>query len=196
MKHVADAALSRHRAPDFVILAGLELMQLRKLSWLARAMFPELLALADHIDGKVSTSYAVLNALLRPDQPEAGPRLDAPTIKRLRGALDELVALRLVRIDRIKNEKAQGLFLRVPSRVGISASARKQGREQGRDRKPTDQALERPSAKRPPRTGQGTGQGAQEEKINSPTPQLSTAPQHVREHLAGLRKTLAAKHSR
>lgn len=192
MKHVGDASLSRHRAPDFLIVAGLELMQLRKLSWLARAMFTELLALADHIDGKCSTSYAVLGALLRPDQPAAGPRIDAPSLKRLRAALSELDAVRLVRLDRIKNEKAQGLFLRVPTRAGISTSTKKQGRELGRVRKPADQALARPSAGQPPRIGQGIGQGVQEEKINSPSPQLSTAPTDIRALLAETKRRLAA----
>jgi len=196
VRQVRTAALSRHSAPAFVLLGGLELMQLRKLPHLARSMFFELLALADHSTGRVRTSYAVLAALLDWDAAPTANTPGKPTLKQLRGALASLASVGLVRVDPIKNEKTKALFLRVSPRAGIGAPAEKQGREQGRPRKRDSQALARVPGPQAPEAGQTAGQGVQEKSL-SPYPLLSTATgptaedlarmEAVRERLAGPR---------
>ncbi|MEK8027234.1 hypothetical protein [Pseudaquabacterium rugosum] len=172
---VRTVALSRHSAPDFVMVAGLELMQLRKLGWLARVVYIELLAMADHATGRISTSYAVLEALADFDQAPGAHSAIRPTAQRLRTALDELVSMRLVTVDRIANEKRKGLFLRVATRVGISAPAAESNRRSNRPEKPKKQAATTvctPTAAEEQQTEQ---QGVQEE-IHPPNPPPSTAP--------------------
>lgn len=122
MKQIRTAALSRHHAPTYVMLGGLELMQLRKLQPLARWLFVELVAMADHVTGRIVTSYAVLEALLDFDQAPCAHAADKPTQRRVRTALEQLLELRMVRLDRIKNEKDKGLFLKVAGRKRISPS--------------------------------------------------------------------------
>lgn len=130
MKQIRTAALSRHKAPRFVLLDGLDLIQVRKLSWLCRSLLIELVAMADHLTGAVSTSYAVLEALLDFDLAPTANDAPKPTRDRIRGALDDLVLMRLVKVDRARNEKERGLFLKVKSRVGISAPVNKRTRQQ------------------------------------------------------------------
>lgn len=162
-----QAALSRQHAPDFTITAHDEIVARRGLSLLARVLFDELLALADHATGAVWTSYAVLLSLVAVDPPARGPRPDPITLKQVRNALAELVDRRLVRTDPVKNEKTQRLFLRVQSRRGIGTSKEKQGTELGRvpnGKKPITTGPVGPS---PTETGQGSGQGVQENRILS-----------------------------
>lgn len=156
-----------------MLVGGLELLQLRKLPALARALFLELLAMADHGTGRVRTSYAVLCALLDWDAAPTANTPAKPTPKQLRTALASLAALGLVRVDPIKNEKTKTLFLRVPARAGIGAPAEKQGREQGRPRRADSQALARVPAPSGSDAGQRAGQGVQENS-SPPTPSLST----------------------
>lgn len=171
-----SAALSRHSAPAFVAVGGLELLQLRKLSWLARCMFLELLALADHATGRVETSYAVLAALLDFDQLPGAHADKRPTVKALRTALDALASLGLVRVDRIANEKRKGLFLRVQARPSVFASAAGKGRGRGRDESAAKPALARVPARRGAEEGQTEGQGVQE-GIHSPLPPVVHTPE-------------------
>lgn len=188
---IRTAALSRHQAPAFILCAGLELMQLRKLPWLARALYFELLALADHATGRIATSYAVLAALLDYDQAPTSHTGDEPTLQRIRTALDALVALRLVSVDRIANEKRKGLFLRVQSRAGISAPSDNRNRQSNRPAPAKKQAKSTACAPEPRKEQQTEQQGVQE-VIPSPTPSLSTgAPrgmQAARDLVARMRR--------
>lgn len=188
MQQIRAAALSRHSAPDFVMVGGLELMQLRKLPWLARALFLELLAIADHATGRVATSYAVLTALLDFDQSPGAHALDKPSTKRLRTALEQLEGLRLVAIDRKRNEAQKGLFLSLTPRPGISAPNARKGRGSGRPENGAKRATARPAASQAPEEGQTDGQGVQDGD-SSPISPLSTEARldlaaAVREHAA------------
>lgn len=149
-------------------------MQLRKLGDLSFRLFIELLAMADHVTGQVETSYAVLLALLDFDQAPCAHAADKPTPKRVRTALDHLVQLRLVRLDRIKNEKAKGLFLKVKSRAGISASKAEKGRLTGRRENGAKPATARAGGARPRDDGQTDGQGVQEKDLSPLPPSFST----------------------
>lgn len=187
MRQTRTAALSRHAAPTFALVAGLELIQLRRLSWLARAMFLELVAMCDHATGQGRTSWAVLVALLDFDQAPQANTTATATPKRLRGAMAELEQLGLVWLDRIKNEKAQALFFRVASRSGVTAPDDMRGRVQGRVKKaaaPREKPVHAADA------GQGAGQGVQEPNSYPPTPLQSTGtkpPAAVGELLQRLR---------
>lgn len=174
MKLTRSAALSRHSAPAFVMLAGLELLKLRQLGWLARALFVELLAMADHATGAGRSSWAVLSALLDFDRTPGAHAAPGATTKRLRTAMQELQDAGLVRLDRVKNEKTQALIFRVQGRAGIAAADANSGRVRGRAQKPQTQATAR--VKRPPRAeeGQGEGQRVQEPKTYPHTPDLCT----------------------
>jgi hypothetical protein len=186
------ASLSRHTAPSFVLVGGLELIQLRKVGWLARCMFYELLAMADHSTGRVSTSYAVLGALLDFDRTPGAHAAPGATVQRLRTALADLAALRLVTLDPIKNEKAKGLFLKVQSRDGITSANANSNRRSNRPQKPQSQATARVSGPSAQQEQQTEEQGAQEK--NSPlTPQLSTDPADVRARLKTARDAMAAR---
>lgn len=173
MGHIKTATLSRHTAPPFVLVAGLELMQLRKLGWLARCLFLELLAMADHTTGRVSTSYAVLASLLDFDAAPQAHSAATPTQQRIRTALADLVALRLVKVDRIANEKRQGLFLQVQSRVGIGSPANMINRVSNRVARP-----KKPDATKtytaPARDDQQTEQQGVQDENPSPISPLST----------------------
>jgi len=184
---------SRHSAPDFVLLAGLELMQLRRATWLARALFVELLAMADHVTGRIETSYAVLCALCDFDQAPGRHAADRPTMRRLRTAVAHLVELGLLRVDRIANAKRQTLFLRVPSRVGISAPA--SGKDRGRDRaaKPAESTPARPRARRPAEDRPTERQRVQEQRLTPLPPVVHRATPALREELAAIKDRIAAK---
>lgn len=174
MKPIRTAALSRHSAPPFVLLGGLELMQLRKLTDLAFRLYVELLAMADHATGRVATSYAVLLALLDFDQLPGAHAMPKPTQQRLRTALQSLIDLHLVRVDRIKNEKAKGLFLRVDTRASIGASKETNNRRSNRPEKPKKPTTARVYKESPPQEQQTEQQGVQEEYISPLPPLLST----------------------
>lgn len=171
MRTIRTAALSRHTAPGFVLMSGLELMALRKLQWLARALFMELLALADHTTGAGRTSWAVLSALLDFDAAPQANTVARPTVKRLRTAMAELESAGLVRLDRLKNEKTQALIFRVKSRAGISSPKDMRGREQGREKEPRPP---REKATKTANAGQDAGQRVQEPISYPLSPSLST----------------------
>jgi hypothetical protein len=186
------ASLSRHTAPTFVLLGGLELIQLRKLPWLTRCMFLELLAMADHSTGRVSTSYAVLGALLDFDRTPGAHSTPAATTQRLRTALADLAALQLVKLDPIKNEKAKGLFLKVNARDGITSANANSNRRSNRPAKPDSQATARVPGASVPQEQQTEQQGDQEK--NSPlTPQLSTGPAAVLARLQSVKRAVTAR---
>lgn len=128
MKQVRTAALQRLQAPPFLLVAGTEHKRLRLLGWMTRCLFWELIALADPKTGLVATSYAVLEALLDFDMAPTANDAQKANRDRIRRALDDLVLQRLVNVDRVRNEREQGLFLKVKSRVGISSPARKRAR--------------------------------------------------------------------
>jgi hypothetical protein len=183
VKLTREVALSRQEAPAFVMVGHLELILLRQVTHLARALFVELLAAADKETGWGRTTYARLMGLLDWDRPAAGPQGEAVTLKRVRHAFAELVAMRMVFVSRKANEHHQGLFFRVPTRVGISPSAGKQGRGQGTSRAQVAQVLDLGVARlsrgsvdnEPPEQGRGTGQGVQEGS-SPPSPPHSRRP--------------------
>ena len=194
MKQIRTAALSRHVASPFVRVDGLELLQLRKLPHLAFRLFVELLALDRDNDGRISTSYAVLVALLDFDQAPGAHAGDKPTLQRVRTALGALVAMHLVRVDRIKNEKAKGLFLRIKPRANLSASEGGNNRPSNRPRKAAEPASMRPSADHQPGEQQTEQQGVQDESLNPkslPVHRPAGVPSAVREATAKLKRDLA-----
>ncbi len=174
------ASLSRHTAPNFVMLGGLELIQLRKLGHLAFRLYLELLAMADHATGRVSTSYAVLLAILDFDQVDCAHAPDKPTTKRIRTALEHLVSLGMVRVDRVANEKRQGLFLRLPTRKSISAPGESFGRVKGRAKKAKTPDESTACSATPLDEGQGEGQGVQEEYIPPKSPSCAQPTEATR----------------
>lgn len=149
-------------------------MQLRKLGDLPFRLFVELLAMADHVTGRISTSYAVLLALLDFDQVPCAHAAEKPTQKRVRTALEHLASLGLVKLDRVKNEKAKGLFLKVQTRAGISVSDPMKGSMSGRPRKAAKQATARVPASRPLDERQTERQGVQEGSLSPLPPSFST----------------------
>lgn len=200
MAQIRTAALSRHAAPDFVLIAGLELMQLRKVSWLARALFSELVAMADHVSGRISTSYAVLTALLDFDAAPTANTPDRATVQRLRTALAGLIELRLVFVDTAwvidsKKRDDRRLFFELPSRVGMSAAAQMRNRERNRPpraKKPTPTIV---CAVPTPDEQQDAQQGVQEREI-PPNPPLSTGSSDPAEARAQMERTKRALKAR
>lgn len=149
--------------------------------------------MADHTTGRVSTSYAVLSALLDFDAAPQAHTTPGATQKRLRTALADLVALGLVRVDRIKNEKAKGLFLKLQPAQGLTSPADMKGRQKGRPKYSETQATARVPGLLTPDVGQTEGQGVQE-NTSPPTPSLSTsagkAPADVAAKLSAVRESL------
>lgn len=178
------AALSRHQAPQFVMLGGLELMALRKLGWLARALFLELCAMADFATGRGETSYAVLESLLDFDPAPQAHTPDRPTQKRIRTALEALIAVGLVSVDRIKNEKTKGLFFRIASRHSISAPDDMKGRLSGRPEKEKKLSRTTTCERSKGDEGQTERQGVQENSLSPLPPKLSTSPAPHASHAA------------
>lgn len=194
MKQIRTAALSRHIASPFVRLDGLELLQLRKLPNLAFRLFIELLNLDRLNTGRIETSYAVLLALLDFDQAPGAHASDKPTVQRVRTALDTLAAMQLVRIDRIKNEKAKGLFLRVTPRTSLSASKDGINRRSNRPEKAAKPASMRPRAIHQLGEQQTEQQGIQDEVFPSISPTIHRpegVPSAVAERLDSVRRSVA-----
>jgi hypothetical protein len=172
---------------------GLELIQLRKLPPLAFRLFVELAAMADFATGRIETTYALLHGLLDFDQSPCAHTITKPTTKRIRTALQQLVTLRLVNVDRITNAKRQSLFLRLPARHSISLSNEKKGRLRGRVQNGGEQATARLSKGPHPHEGQTEGQWVQE-KNSPPSPSLSTASRAaVRAQLDAVKQQLTAR---
>jgi hypothetical protein len=107
---------------------GHELRELRKLSPFARALFVELRALANPA-GQVATTYAVLIALMDFD----GARGDAvPTVQKVRGAIADLIELRLLVTNRSRNGKDRRLFFMLEKVAGTSSAANPRNRSRNR----------------------------------------------------------------
>lgn len=194
MRQVRTAALSRHNAPSFVMVAGLELVKLRQLGHLARSLFLEILALDMDGDGRIRTSYASLCALLDFDQAPGAHADDKPTLKRIRTALDHLVQAHLVRRDPIKNEKAGGLFLHVQTRRGISAPDAGKGRGRGRVESANRPTPATTSATERAEERQGDGQGIQDPILSPISPTIHSPARPTpeqREHLDRVRAAAA-----
>lgn len=138
MRQTLTAAHTRTQSADYVLLTRWERTVLRRLSWCARLVYEELVGLSDFRTGRVyrgsdpRVSYAVLIALLTPDQAPTGPRLQAPTLKTVRTALDELEAAGLLGRNRAANEGLRALFLEVPSRKDALTRSANLGRDSGR----------------------------------------------------------------
>ncbi len=175
MRLTLTVALSRHSAPEWLTLSGLELLQLRKVSDLAYRVFVELAARADLATGHVETSYAVLIALCSYDRAPCAHATPMPTQKRIRTAVAELVDLRLiVHVNRKLNERHKGLFFELLPRPGRSASDRMKGRLKGRPETAEKPALARVSGRSTSDEGQTEGQGVQEFNSSPLPPSLST----------------------
>lgn len=196
MKQIRSVAHSRHVAPEFVMLFGLELMQLRKLNDFAFRLLIELLACADFTTGRVSTTHARLIGVLDFDRVPGAHALPRATPGRINRALDELLSLRLISdLDRAENEKAKGLFFRVPGRMYFRASnAMSVGRSVG-PKKGGKRATARVSGSQAPEERGTERKGVQERDLSPyplPSPQPPTAaPEHIGDKLKAVRKSIA-----
>lgn len=171
LKLVRTAALSRHEAPQFAALMDDEVIALRLLPAWVRWLYLELVAMSDFKTGLIYTSYARLASLLDCDQPtQGGKRLDTPTIKQIRTALDTLNTMNLALRDRAGNEEKRELKIFVRPREGLGASKAKEGR--GKGRPPSRQNYDKHGPERKPdnELGQMLGQGVQEPNTLLPPP--------------------------
>lgn len=170
MKVVRTAALSRQEAPTFAALTDEEVIALRLVPAWVRWLYLELVAMSDFKTGLIYTSYARLASLLDCDQPERGKRLDIPTMKQIRTALDTLAKMNLALRDKAGNVEKRELKILVSPRVGLGASNQKKGRETGRPQKA--QNYDEHGTQRKPDTqiGQRSGQGVQERNSLLPLP--------------------------
>lgn len=198
---VRTAALSRHSAPDFLMCHGLELLQLRKLNDFAFRLFIELLAMCDFATGQVRTSHAVLISLMDFDRaPQAHATL-RPTKRRIQGALQMLLELRLIfDLDSFRNEQQGGLFFRVLERGRIGRSDGMSVPMSVPPKKRAKQAPARPAANRTNDEGTDERTGVQERKLSPKSPLLSTGegaanhrPQAARDALQRTRANLVAR---
>lgn len=119
--------------PDFIRLEGVELKHL--LNTLRDPLCTQILLLvitqSDFKTGHLLTNYARLIELCTPPQPERGRRMDGPTLKQVRRAIDWLEGCNLIKRDASENA-AQGLLkLSVRRRnkpISKTTSVRKEGR--------------------------------------------------------------------
>lgn len=138
MKVTLTAAHRRIQSADFVTLYRWERVQLRTLSWVSRILYEELVGLSNFKTGHLYSgtdprvSYAVLLALMTPDQPPHGKRLPAPSLKQLRDALDDLESVGLLGRNTKANLGLRSLFLEVPSRAEAQSRTANLGRAEGR----------------------------------------------------------------
>lgn len=170
MKVVRTAALSRHEAPQFAFLTDEEIIALRLVPAWMRWLFLELVAMSNFKTGVIYTSYARLASLLDCDQPERGKRLDVPTIKQIRSALDTFNTMGLALRDRAGNEEKRELKILVNPRVSEAAPAEKKGREKGRHQNGYNYDEHGPQRKPDTQIGQRTGQGVQKPNTLLPPP--------------------------
>jgi len=169
-----QAAHSRYSAPPFVLIDGIEVLTLRKLSDLAFRLFFEIVAMDRMGSGRISTTYAVLLSLLDFDAAPGAQRIAKPTVKRIRTALEHLASVGLVLFSHDRNRADKGLFLKVKTREEMSSLRDSKGRQKGRRENSAKQATARASGRRPRSEGQTEGQGIQEAFSYPPTPQQST----------------------
>jgi hypothetical protein len=171
LTYVRTAALSRQEAPQFAALMDDEVIALRLLPAWVRWLYLELVAMSDFKTGHIYTSYARLASLLDCDQPtQGGKRLDVPTIKQIRTALDTLDRMQLALRDKAGNEEKRELKILVRPRQGLGASNAEQGRGKGRPQTPQNYDKHGPERKPDPGAGQMSGQGVQERNSLLPLP--------------------------
>jgi hypothetical protein len=163
MKLRRVASFSRYRAPKLIVVHGRELRERRKVSPFARALFDELVALATP-DGHIATTYAVLIALMDFDGARGD---DVPTIKRIRVALDGLVAIGLLGVNPTRNLVSRCLIFELKDAGRVAASANRRGSSQGRPLKAADPALARAGELVPLPSGQASGQGLLDPEIHT-----------------------------
>lgn len=165
MSFIRTTAHARQAAPSFGALTDHEILKLRQLPAWVRWLYFELVAMSDFKTGMVRTSYAQLAALLDPDQPiQGGRRLEAPTLKQIRTALDWLYQLGLALRDRRGNERAGVLQIQVPGRAGFGAPKPEKGRGKGRVQSPENPDAIGTRPGQGVQLGQGLGQVVQEVK--------------------------------
>lgn len=117
----ATPKLTRLRPPTYLRLSGPELDALwnRTGHELAGSLYLLLIGgsvFSGKKAGEFLGSYARLQALLRPPQPERGQWAPPPTLKRVRGALAALEAAGLVARDAAANQAQGQLRLRLVMR--------------------------------------------------------------------------------
>lgn len=185
VKQIRTAALSRHKAPEFFMPKGLEVIQLRRLDDFAFRLFIELVGMADFATGRIATTYAVLIALLDFDQAPKAHAKPKPSKQRIRTALQALSELHLIKdMDPQRNERAGGLFFRVDPRGRISAVNVMSNTMSNTVKKPAKRATARVPASRPLDEQPDQHTRVQERDL-SPLPSfLSTAAQPSRTVLA------------
>jgi hypothetical protein len=194
MKRVRAVALSRHRAPPFAAIAGLELLQLRKLPDLAFRLFVELVALSDFATGFIATTFPQLIGLLDFDQAPCAHKVPKPTKRRLEHAVQVLLDLDLVkRAEPPATATRKALFFQLRPRSWIHAADAMRVPMSAPSRKPAKQAPARASEIR--RGDEGADEGARDQHLNTTPlpPSLSTAAKpsrHVRDVLADVQAKL------
>jgi hypothetical protein len=181
VKETRRVALSRHNAPAWLALDGLEVVALRKLPAWMRWLYMELRALSDFKTGHVSTSWAQLVALMDCDAGERGGQSPhTPGMQQLRRAVDQLEGIGLLRRDGRTNERARGLFLFILPIKSLGAPAAK--RDRSCDRPPTGRKASKhagfEASALPVATGVATGDSVPlHHSPKAPkAPDLSTAP--------------------
>ena len=100
----------------FVLISRFELEAVRPLSDFAYRLFCELLALANHKTGDISTTYALLEQHMTPQQRSGAHKTEEVTTKRLRTAVAVLVSAGVLWM---RKTEGKGLFLRVLGRGGV-----------------------------------------------------------------------------
>lgn len=163
MSFIRTAAHARNTAPSFVTLTQLEVVKLRQLPGWARWLYLELKGMSTFKTGQVKTSYAQLVALMDCDQPPTGgKRLEAPTLKQIRTALEWLHDMGLGVRDKQRNEGRGELeiFVRPSTRPTMPTAQKGRGKGRAKNAQNTDE--QRESASNPQPEGQGLGQVYQE----------------------------------
>jgi hypothetical protein len=191
VKVIRTAAHARNTAPPFGIVGQAEILKLRQLPAWVRWLLLELRLMSDFQTGMVSTSYAQLVAMLDCDQPQTGGRrLESPTLKQVRTALDWLDAMGLAVRDKRNNEAKGVLKIRVTAASSLSASASVKGRGKGRVKTAQNTDEHEVQAKVTHSDGQGLGQVFQNSSSSTRPPEnLSTgkARQQVKKQLEEMR---------
>ena len=115
--------------PDFLRLDRAELTPLLRCGDpLTMALYLLLRAQCDFASGELVTNYPRLMELLTPAQPERGRRMDGPTMKQVRRALDWLEGFKLIRRNAEKNFNQGTLRIYVTGMFRKSAPRRLEGK--------------------------------------------------------------------
>lgn len=113
-------------APSFLRLEHYECKQLMQVlrDALCFQLFMLICAESDFRTGEYNGSYGRLRALCTPPRPERGRSRPGPSLKVVRGAIDNLVSVGLVKRDALQNVTEGTLRLRVKARQKSARSVK------------------------------------------------------------------------